>query len=154
MANDANYRPIVLLTLVATEMNDIFAFCVGKTLGHRKLVPNTSPNKTIAGCVGAIVLTSLLVAAICQILFAGTELANWTHGLLLGGLISAAGQFGDLMMSAVKRDLGVKDLGTTIPGHGGLLDRFDSILLVAPVVFHYVGYFRGFGLDQTPRVFF
>ena len=152
MANDADYRPIVILTLLATELNDVFAFCVGKTLGRRKLIPNTSPNKTIAGCLGAIMLTSLLVAVICRYLFAGTDLANWTHGLLLGGLISVAGQFGDLMMSAVKRDLGVKDLGTTIPGHGGLLDRFDSILLVAPVVFHYVGYFRGFGLDQTPRI--
>ena len=70
----------------------------------------------------------------------------------LGVLVSVLGQFGDLVLSSVKRDLGVKDLGVTIPGHGGLLDRFDSLLLVAPLVFHYVGYFVGFGLDQPVRV--
>jgi len=60
--------------------------------------------------------------------------------------------FGDLMVSSIKRDLGVKDLGTVIPAHGGLLDRFGSLILVSPAVFHFVGYLVGFGLDQTARV--
>lgn len=70
----------------------------------------------------------------------------------LGLIVSVAGQFGDLMISSIKRDIGIKDMGVTIPGHGGLLDRFDSMLLVSPAVFHYIAFFRGFGLDQ-PRAF-
>jgi len=66
----------------------------------------------------------------------------------LGLIVSVAGQFGDLMVSSIKRDIGIKDMGASIPGHGGLLDRFDSMLLVAPAVFYYIGFFRGFGLDQ------
>jgi len=63
-----------------------------------------------------------------------------------------AGQFGDLMVSSIKRDIGIKDMGASIPGHGGLLDRFDSMLLVAPAVFYYIGFFRGFGLDQPTQI--
>jgi phosphatidate cytidylyltransferase len=67
--------------------------------------------------------------------------------------VSVAGQFGDLMVSSIKRDIGIKDMGASIPGHGGLLDRFDSMLLVAPAVFYYIEFFRGFGLDQPTRIF-
>ncbi len=152
MANDVDYRPRVILFLLAVEANDVFAFLAGKTLGKRKLCPNTSPNKTIAGAVGALVLTTLLVAGIGKYVYHGTELDSWPLLALLGVLLSLAGQLGDLALSSIKRDLGVKDMGVLIPGHGGLLDRFDSILLAAPVYFHYVGYFVGFGLTSTPRI--
>ena len=66
--------------------------------------------------------------------------------------MSILGQLGDLMLSSVKRDLGIKDMGHSIPGHGGLLDRFDSLLLVAPAVFHFVGYFVGFGIGIGDEV--
>ena len=72
---------------------------------------------------------------------------------MMGFLLGISGLFGDLLMSAIKRDLGVKDMGVTIPGHGGLLDRFDSLILVAPALFHYIAYFRGFGLDQPIHIF-
>jgi phosphatidate cytidylyltransferase len=153
LANDANYRPMLILIFLSVELNDVFAFIVGKTLGRRKLIPNTSPNKTIAGALGALVLTTLLVMGIGPFVFGETALANWVHLALLGVLISILGQFGDLILSSIKRDLGIKDMAPTIPGHGGLLDRFDSVILVAPAVFHYINYFLGVGNDQVPHIF-
>lgn len=150
LANDANYRPMALLILLAVELNDVFAYCSGKTFGKRKLAPRTSPNKTIGGALGAVVLTTLLVFALGRVVFAGTPMATPVHLIALGAMISIVGQLGDLMLSGVKRDLGVKDMGDAIPGHGGLLDRFDSLILVAPAAFHYIHYVSGIGLDQRP----
>lgn len=151
--NDPDYRPILLLIFISVELNDIFAFIVGKTLGRRKLLPNTSPNKTVAGSLGAMVLTTVLVYVLGGWVFAGTRLDQPLHLLMLGAMIGFAGQLGDLMLSSIKRDLGIKDMGNLIPGHGGLLDRFDSIILVAPAVFHYVHYFVGVANDQPVRIF-
>lgn len=153
LGNDARYRVLILFVLITVELNDIFAFCCGKTFGRRKLCPNTSPNKTLGGSLGALVLTTLLVVGFGGYVFAGTVLANVPRLMGLGVLLSAAGQFGDLTLSSIKRDIGIKDMAATIPGHGGLLDRFDSILLAAPVFFHYVGYYLGFGLDQPAFTF-
>ena len=147
MANDDDYRPRIILLLLSVEANDVFAFLSGKTLGRRKLCPNTSPNKTIAGALGALVLTTLLVMSVGWFAFAGTALQDVGLLALLGALISLSGQLGDLALSSIKRDLGLKDMGVLIPGHGGLLDRFDSILLAAPVYFHFVGYVVGFGVE-------
>lgn len=152
MANDWNYRPIVLMILLAVGANDVFAFCVGKTLGGPKLLPKTSPNKTISGSLGALVLTTALVTLLSGPIFAGTALASLPHRIGLGIIISVLGQLGDLMLSSIKRDLGIKDIGAVIPGHGGILDRFNSLLLVAPASFHYIGYFVGFGLDQPMHI--
>lgn len=154
LANDASYRGAVLLLLVSVSLNDVFAFVSGKLFGRRKLCPQTSPNKTIAGSVGALLLTTGLVVWLGGLAFAGTRAADPLHLLTLGFLISALGQLGDLLMSAIKRDIGVKDMGSLIPGHGGLLDRFDSLLFTAPAVFHYLNYIVGIGLDSTPRVLF
>jgi phosphatidate cytidylyltransferase len=152
LGNDRNYRPMVILVFLSVELNDVFAFVAGKTLGNRKLLPNTSPKKTIAGAVGALVLTTLLVMGVGPFVFQGTVLASPIHTAILGVLVSIIGQFGDLMLSSIKRDLGIKDMAATIPGHGGLLDRFDSVILVAPAVFHYINYFVGVGTDTAPHV--
>jgi phosphatidate cytidylyltransferase len=152
MGNDAGYRPIVLLLLLGAQMNDVFAFCCGKALGRRKLAPATSPHKTVEGSIGALVLTTLLVAGIGSAVFRGTDLGHAGPLLLLGLIVSIAGQLGDLTLSSIKRDLGIKDMGSIIPGHGGVLDRANSLLLSAPAVFHFVGYFVGFGLDQPTRI--
>ena len=152
MANDWNYRPIVLMLLLGVQLNDVFAFISGKTLGHRKIVPHTSPNKTVAGHLGALVLTAPLVATMAHYVFPGTPLDRPLWLILLGVIVSVSGQLGDLMLSSIKRDLGIKDMGVLIPGHGGVLDRINSVLLAAPAVFHYVGYFVGFGLDQPTRI--
>src|SRR5204862_5233134 len=141
IANDWNYRPILLLIIFAVELNDIFAYICGHLFGHRKFVPNTSPNKTVGGALGAIILTTPLVAVIAHFIWTNTALDNPICLVGLGIIVSIVGQFGDLMLSAIKRDLGLKDTSRLIPGHGGLLDRFDSLILVAPAVFHYVGYF-------------
>lgn len=159
-ANDANYRPYLILLVFAVEANDIFAFCCGKLFGRRKLAPNTSPKKTIAGSVGAVILTTLLVVAVGWFLFPAetvaergvTRLQLLRYLAVLGILISVVGQFGDLMLSAIKRDLGLKDMGQLIPGHGGLLDRFDSLILVAPAAFHYANYIAGIGLNQPVKI--
>jgi phosphatidate cytidylyltransferase len=152
MANDANYRPLLILVFVSVEMNDVFAYLVGKSLGQRKLAPNTSPKKTVAGALGALVLTTFLVMGIGAFIFRDTVLEDPVYLATLGVLISVVGQLGDLMLSSIKRDLGIKDMGATIPGHGGLLDRFDSVILVSPAVFHYIAYFVGIGRDQVPRI--
>lgn len=152
MTNDKDYRPIVLMLLLGVQLNDVFAFCSGKLIGRRKVVPNTSPNKTLGGHLGALVLTAPLIAVIAHYVFPGTALDKPGWLILLGVLVSVSGQMGDLMLSSIKRDLGIKDMGSTIPGHGGVLDRVNSVLLAAPAVFHYVGYFVGFGLDQPTRI--
>lgn len=152
MANDRDFRPILLMLLVTVELNDVFAYISGKTLGHRRITPKTSPNKTLGGALGALVLTTTLVTTLGHFVFAGSPVDTFPALLGLGVIVSLAGQFGDLTLSSIKRDIGIKDMGSVIPGHGGLLDRFDSLLLVAPAVFHYVGYLRGFGLDQPTRI--
>jgi len=153
IANDWNYRPILLLIICAVELNDIFAYICGHLFGHRKFVPNTSPNKTVGGALGALVLTTPLVAVIAHFIWINTVLDNLVPLIGLGIIISIVGQFGDLMLSSIKRDLGLKDTAKLIPGHGGLLDRFDSLILVAPAVFHYVNYFVGFSEGQPQRIF-
>jgi len=152
MANDAGYRPVVLLLLTAVALNDVAAFTCGKLLGGWKLLPATSPNKTVSGALGAVAVTGGVVALIGGVLFAGTPMGQWHWLLLFGVLVSVAGQAGDLMLSSIKRDIGIKDMGVVLPGHGGILDRFNSLLLVAPAAFHFIQYFVGFGLDRPVRV--
>ena len=153
IANDWNYRPILLLIILAVELNDIFAYISGHLFGHRKFVPNTSPNKTVGGAIGAIVLTTPLFAVGAHFVWSGTALDMPVRLLGLGIIVSVVGQFGDLMFSSIKRDLGLKDTSKLIPGHSGVLDRFDSLILVAPAVFHYVNYFVGFGMGQPQQIF-
>lgn len=152
MANDPDYRPIVLMLLTAVALNDVAAFTAGKLIGGPKLLPATSPNKTISGALGAVVVTATVVVLLGRAIFAGTPMAAWHWLIPFGVLVSVAGQAGDLMLSSVKRDIGIKDMGVVLPGHGGILDRFNSLLLVSPAAFHFIQYFVGWGLDQPVRV--
>jgi len=151
-ANDTNFRPMLLWLILCVELNDVFAYCVGKTLGRAKLAPNTSPNKTMAGAVGALILTTTLAAALGTVVFAASAMNSPIKLIALGLILSITGQLGDLTLSSIKRDLGIKDWAATFPGHGGFLDRFNSLLFAAPAVFHFVGYAQGIGLDQVPRI--
>lgn len=152
MANDPGYRPILLMLLMTAALSDVAAFTFGKLIGGPKLLPATSPNKSISGALGALAVTTLLVAAISREIFAGTPLAQAHWLLALGLVVGLAAQAGDLMLSSMKRDIGIKDMGALIPGHGGVLDRFNSLLLVAPASFHIIAYFVGVGAGIPTRL--
>jgi phosphatidate cytidylyltransferase len=142
-ANSPHYRSLLLLILIGVEANDVFAYCVGKTVGGPKLIPNTSPGKTLSGSIGALVLTTALVATLGHFVFLDTPMDRLAPLVVLGAGMSILGQFGDLLLSSIKRDLGLKDLGVAIPGHGGILDRFDSLVLVPPAAFHFLSLHLG-----------
>lgn len=154
IANDRDYRPIIVLLLLGTQLNDVFAFLVGRTFGRHRFCPNTSPRKTLEGALGAMVLTTLVVVWLGGHVFAGTPLEDWRALAGMGLMLSVLGQLGDLMLSSIKRDIGVKDLGKILPGHGGLLDRFDSLVLATPAYFHLVSYHRGIAVDSPVGVLF
>ncbi|HEY4253753.1 MAG TPA: phosphatidate cytidylyltransferase [Roseomonas sp.] len=152
MANDLNYRPILLMLMTTVALSDVAAFTFGKLIGGPKLLPATSPNKSVAGALGALATTTVVVAFLAGAVFQGSNMDK-PHWLICFGLIvGVAAQAGDLMLSSIKRDIGIKDMGVTLPGHGGVLDRFNSLLLVAPAAFHFIGYFVGFGLQQPTRL--
>jgi CDP-diglyceride synthetase len=127
-----NLYPWIFMALLPTWAADIAAYLVGSLIGRRKLAPRISPGKTWEGTIGGV------VAAALAVWFVGTQI--FSPGLGTGLLvplalaIGPAGLLGDLLESALKRAAGVKDSGTIFPGHGGVLDRIDSLLLVAPVV--------------------
>src|SRR5947207_10598116 len=109
ISNDWNYRPILLLIIFAVELNDVFAYICGHLFGHRKFVSNTSPNKTVGGALGAIALTAPLFALGAHFVWRNTALDTPVRLLGLGIIVSVVGQFGDLMLSSIKRDLALKD---------------------------------------------
>ncbi|MBI2848362.1 MAG: phosphatidate cytidylyltransferase, partial [Chloroflexi bacterium] len=133
----ADGRNWVLLALFATFASDTAAFLVGRTLGRHRLAPAISPAKTwegaIAGVFGAVVVSLLFT------LPSPLQLSlSFVQAIVLGILVSIFGQLGDLVESLFKRNMGVKDSGRTIPGHGGLLDRMDSVVFAGVVVYYYV----------------
>jgi phosphatidate cytidylyltransferase len=120
-----------LFLFLTTELNDVFQFLTGKLFGHRKLVVEISPNKTVAGFFGGLLLTSVLTFFLAPAMVA---VGGWP-ALLLGFCISLSGISGDLMFSSIKRTVGVKDFSNLIPGHGGVLDRLDSLVFTAPTLY-------------------
>lgn len=130
---------LLLLLLVLTQSNDVAQYLWGKSLGQRKIAPRVSPGKTWAGFLGGLATTVALAALIGPRL----SMLDMPRSLMAGCLIAVSGLFGDLNISALKRDLGVKDAGATLPGHGGVLDRIDSLMFTAPVFFHFVWYCYG-----------
>jgi phosphatidate cytidylyltransferase len=119
-----------------SQFNDVAQYTWGKLFGKRPVVPKVSPKKTIEGLLGGVLTTTLIGWLIGPYL---TPLSGW-WALLAGLIIGLSGFFGDVVISAVKRDIGVKDSGTLIPGHGGIMDRIDSLTFTAPLFFHYLYY--------------
>jgi phosphatidate cytidylyltransferase len=132
---DRNLLLIAYLVLVV-ELSDVLQYVFGKLFGKRKISPNLSPSKTIEGFIGGILSASLLGACLFWI----TPFSFIQAGLI-SFMLTFLGFFGGLVMSAIKRDRGVKDWGSLIGGHGGVLDRLDSLCFTAPVFFHIVRYF-------------
>lgn len=139
LANTPYAYGYLLYLIFAVEINDVAAFTFGKLFGRRKLRENISPNKTVAGSVGAIGV-SLLMPFLLWFSFPHFAPA---HLLLAGLIVGVGGQLGDLVMSYIKRDIGIKDMGHVIEGHGGILDRIDSMIFVAPLFFHAGRWFHG-----------
>lgn len=129
-------RTLVLFLVFVTEMSDVLQYVFGKLFGRHRILPTISPNKTWEGFIGGVVAASLL-SLVIRFLTPFPVLE--TLGVAL--LITVTGFFGGVVMSAVKRDVGVKDFGAVIPGHGGVLDRVDGLCYAAPVFFHYVRFF-------------
>jgi phosphatidate cytidylyltransferase len=134
---EANAK-LLLFLIVVVQGSDVLQYVWGKLLGRHPIAPSVSPNKTWEGFAGGIVSATLLGAALWWI----TPFTPW-QAALMSLVITLMGFAGGLTMSAIKRDRGVKDFGTLIGGHGGILDRIDSLCFAAPVFFHLTRYFFG-----------
>lgn len=138
LADSAYFNHYVLFIVFAVQLADIAAYNFGKLFGRHKLRENISPNKTLEGAIGA-----LFVSLCLPWLFRLTLSELGGLQLVLTGLIVGIGsQLGDLAISLIKRDMGIKDMGVLIPGHGGVLDRIDSLIIAVPLFFHMLRYFK------------
>lgn len=127
----------VLFIVFAVQLADIAAYNFGKLFGRHKLRSNISPNKTLEGAIGALIVSLCLPWLFRPAL---PELGP-LQLVLTGLIVGIGGQLGDLTISLIKRDLGIKDMGAIIPGHGGILDRIDSLIIATPLFFHMIRYF-------------
>lgn len=122
---------LIWLTFIGTWASDTFAYFVGCSIGKHRLCPNISPKKSVEGFIGGIIGTMICMGLLGT--YFGFDL---TTMLIMGAIIASIGTLGDLVESCFKRYVGIKDSGTLIPGHGGVLDRFDSLLFTAPLVYY------------------
>lgn len=128
---------LVLFLVVLTQANDVAQFIWSKMLGKKKIIPKVSPNKTWAGFIGGVLTTTVLAVILAPLITPFSLLASIIAGLYIG----LTGFIGDVNISALKRDLNIKDTSAIIPGHGGILDRVDSLTYTAPLFFHFTRYF-------------
>ncbi len=141
LENDGHGMFYVIITIAAAWVADAGAFFVGSFLGKHKLCPNISPKKTIEGAIGGFVvniLAMLLFGYVFQTYYQGTVTLNYWVLAVIGAGGALTSILGDLSFSLIKRSCHIKDFGQVIPGHGGILDRFDSVIFVSPFVFLFV----------------
>jgi phosphatidate cytidylyltransferase len=136
LSDTATGAKLFFYLIIVCQSNDVLQYIGGKCIGKHLIAPNVSPKKTIEGTLGGILTTALLGSALWWI----TPFTWWQSGLI-SLLIAVCGFFGDLTLSAIKRDCKTKDYGSLIPGHGGVLDRLDSLAFAAPVFFHLTRFF-------------
>jgi len=132
-----NNTKFVWLVYIIAFGTDTFAYFVGVFFGKHKLCPHVSPKKTVEGAIGGIVGCTILTIIYFKVL----GINNFLYTIIFSIFVSAFSMIGDLLASKIKREHGIKDFGNFLPGHGGILDRFDSLLFVAPVVYYFVNYF-------------
>jgi phosphatidate cytidylyltransferase len=137
LANAANAYGFLAYIIFATELSDVAAFTFGRLFGRHPLRSEISPKKTWEGALGAIAV-SLILPWLLR--FSFPFFGTWQL-ILTGLIVGIGGQLGDLSISLIKRDIGTKDMGTAIPGHGGILDRIDSLIYVAPLFMHMANYY-------------
>lgn len=127
-------RYLVWFILICSWGCDTCAYCVGMLIGRRKIFPALSPKKSLEGCIGGVLGAALLGALYCRFVM-GEEFRFAGFAALICGLGAMVSMLGDLAASAVKRNKGIKDYGKLIPGHGGIMDRFDSVIVTAPLIY-------------------
>lgn len=137
LVSDFNIKNTIWFIFITAWSTDTFAYFSGYFFGRKKLIPDVSPKKTIEGSIGGII-GSVVVSLIFSYILIPEFIF---HSIILGFIGSILSQIGDLIASKIKRYAGIKDFGNIIPGHGGILDRFDSIILTAPLVYYYIIYF-------------
>jgi phosphatidate cytidylyltransferase len=134
---------LLLLPVFVTWASDIGAFATGRTLGRTRLIPSVSPGKTVEGAIGGLIASMIVAWVYTRFLLGPSAHLGFRMNpggvLLFGAIVSGAAQIGDLAESLLKREAGVKDSSTLIPGHGGVLDRFDSLFFVMPVAYVLLG---------------
>ncbi len=132
-----NGKIYIWYVFIASWFTDIFAYCVGRTIGKHTFT-SISPKKTIEGCIGGILGAVISVGIFTYILNVNFNMQiSYITILILAAICSVIAQLGDLFASSIKRYVGIKDFGNVFPGHGGMIDRFDSTMFVAPIVFMY-----------------
>lgn len=139
LANAKHAYGYLLYLIFAVELNDVAAFTFGKLFGRHALRSNISPKKTWEGSIGALAF-SMALPWLLRFSFPDFSVVEL---LLTGIIVGVAGQLGDLSISVIKRDVGVKDMGALLEGHGGILDRIDSLIYAAPLFFHMVRWYHG-----------
>ena len=141
--NKVSGQFLVWLIFIGSWVCDTAAYYSGKYLGKRKLCPEVSPKKTIEGSIGGLLGSTIGCGIFGFVVASYVPEVQIIHFFLIGALCGIMGQFGDLVASSIKRYVGIKDYSNLIPGHGGILDRFDSILFNSAVVFYYLTFIIG-----------
>ncbi len=133
---------LIWIPIIIAWLSDTMAYTFGRLFGKHKLIPEVSPKKTVEGAIGGVfggLVFMLIYGFVCASGF--NREVNWISLIALGITGAILSQFGDLAASWIKREQGIKDYGNLLPGHGGVMDRFDSVLVVAPFVFYYIQIF-------------
>jgi phosphatidate cytidylyltransferase len=153
MINDPDYRPILAMLLFCVQLSDVLTFFFSRVFPGRRVFRNTSPGTTVGGQLAAIICVALLVVWLGKLVFPGGRLDDPGALWLLGLLTGIGTQLGVLITDSIKRDIGIRDMAATLPGHGGIADRFTGLIMVAPAAYHIIKYYQGMAEGRAIRIF-